>query len=1076
MDPPSSIPLRSSGIPRPSSSRLPVLRPSASQSQLRSSTAGPQVQRKPSLPTVSRPQLSSHGAQTLQKKTSRSSIARSTTPSTSTLPNTSSSRASLTSASRRVPSINASSRTSSIDSTFKKPIGRPQSRQTRHRPPPVSASREQGVEEDVLGDLDGFRSASRASSRAGSREQDMDNAAESDPEPVEPPRRKARPSLSDRTIESLSQLPASPAGKGRRRSSFFSADNSMPPPARPASALGGSNRRPTTSDGTPQPAPATPRRLGGLTQRGSMTAPGKRSASTTLPSTTSTPSKASTLRTALQPKAQPLAQRQNLQSTPRARPLSNSKTMTARTPKSRPSLTGIFDEATSPPGTAAPLTPPPGRQTASNNRTPETSRKVSNSSAALREQIAKAKAARRSDVTVNADDTPRKVSSSSGTLREQIAKAKEAARQAHATKQFRVDTPPKEVPAVTENEFGIEPDPEEVSQFDFGFDDPFNQTSKGGKSVLRKRVDGARADGRLNIAAMALSEMPEEVLNMYKFNSDDATVAWGEVVDLTTMIAADNEFATLPEKLFPDVDPESSLGDDEDGPQFGAVQSIDLHGNMLTQLPIGLKWLSQLSKLNLARNQLSADSFDVISRISSLREVKLSENKLLGALPGSVGSLKQLEVLEVQGNKLTSLPKEICELVHLRTLNISENLLTTVPSELFTSVPIVELIATKNNFSGSFFDVDTVPHLQNLQLSNNSLASLCVTGTILLPALKTLNVSANRLSALPDISSWTSLTTLLAGENKLSVFPEGFVTLQQLRSADFSANNITKLDEKIAVMNGLMNLTLVANPLRDRKFLSMETQDIKRDLMSRLEPTEGGMGQDEEGADAAVGAELSHEENGWQLKPSGTLDLSSQNLSELDEGALLSFAERNDVRQLYLQQNCLTVIPNMLSGLPHLTLLDLSKNNMSTPLMDRLELPRLRELRLSGNKLQSLGDLLTLLSAPALQHLDVSNNRLSGTLPSMRDTFPGLILLIASDNAISEVSAKVLEGLKVVNLSNNEIPKLDPRIGLLQGTLTSLDVEGNTFRVPNYAVLQKGTDAVLNWLRDKVPLGDGETF
>src|SRR3954464_4751565 len=137
-----------------------------------------------------------------------------------------------------------------------------------------------------------------------------------------------------------------------------------------------------------------------------------------------------------------------------------------------------------------------------------------------------------------------------------------------------------------------------------------------------------------------------------------------------------------------------------------------------------------------SRNRLTMEVFDVISQVTTLRELKLAENTLEGALPSSIASLSQLEILELQGNKLTSLPTEIRELVHLRTLNISGNKLSALPSELFTSGSMIELFAGNNAFSGSFFNVDTVPHLQILHLANNSISSLCATGTLLLPSLK----------------------------------------------------------------------------------------------------------------------------------------------------------------------------------------------------------------------------------------------------------------------------------------------------------------------------------------------------
>jgi hypothetical protein len=117
-------------------------------------------------------------------------------------------------------------------------------------------------------------------------------------------------------------------------------------------------------------------------------------------------------------------------------------------------------------------------------------------------------------------------------------------------------------------------------------------------SVLRHRVDNARTDGRLNIAALALKEIPEEVLKMYdyEFNKDSSSIAWGEAVDLTRFIAADNELEVIPDEIFP-------ADDDDNGMQFGGVELLDLHGNHLSGLPLGVRRLERLTVLNLVSFQ-----------------------------------------------------------------------------------------------------------------------------------------------------------------------------------------------------------------------------------------------------------------------------------------------------------------------------------------------------------------------------------------------------------------------------------------------------------------------------------------
>lgn len=123
--------------------------------------------------------------------------------------------------------------------------------------------------------------------------------------------------------------------------------------------------------------------------------------------------------------------------------------------------------------------------------------------------------------------------------------------------------------------------------------DPFNQRPKGGESVLSRRIADARMEGRLNIAALGLREVPTEVLKMYDFNSESGGAAWGEFVDLSRFTAADNDIDSIPDEMFPDTDEDDKMA------QFGGLLTIDLHGNLLSGLPLGFRRLEMLTALNL---------------------------------------------------------------------------------------------------------------------------------------------------------------------------------------------------------------------------------------------------------------------------------------------------------------------------------------------------------------------------------------------------------------------------------------------------------------------------------------------
>lgn len=193
-------------------------------------------------------------------------------------------------------------------------------------------------------------------------------------------------------------------------------------------------------------------------------------------------------------------------------------------------------------------------------------------------------------------ESPSSYRKSSAALRDQIAKAKAAKRAAARQPSTTFDaTDSQDVPIVPSDD-----------GFDFGvYHDPFNlkRGESSAKKVLQQRISAARTTGRLNIAALDLKEIPVDVTKMYDLGSigaDDGS--WAESVDLTRFVAADNELEKLDDKLFPNSSTED-LGDEEaeQGNIFGGLETLDLHGNLLVEVPAGFQRLSHVTSLNLVR-------------------------------------------------------------------------------------------------------------------------------------------------------------------------------------------------------------------------------------------------------------------------------------------------------------------------------------------------------------------------------------------------------------------------------------------------------------------------------------------
>lgn len=271
-------------------------------------------------------------------------------------------------------------------------------------------------------------------------------------------------------------------------------------------------------------------------------------------------------------------------------------------------------------------------------------------------------------------------------------------------------------------------------------------------------------------------------------------------------------------------------------------------------------------------------------------------------------------------------------------------------------------------------------------------------------------------------------------------------------------------------MESLVALSLGNNPLRDRRFLTMGTDDVKNELRNRLFPQEPEVSNDPHIATDSNSQEAIFTPTRWPVKPGGILDRSSTSLKDVNPSDLDHLID-TPIRTFAFHHNQLNSIPSSIDmHASTLTTLDLSHNKLSgsSYLSKSLFLPSLQELNLASNTINSLSPLVTCFSAPALQTVNVSFNRITA-LPVLRDTYPSLTTLLACDNAIPELPVECAKGLQVLDVCRNDIPHLEPQLGLLEVEgLKMLGVEGNRFRVPRREVVEKGSEAVMEWLRGRI--------
>eukprot|EP00668_Euglena_longa_P000752 GGOE01000909.1.p1 GENE.GGOE01000909.1~~GGOE01000909.1.p1 ORF type:complete len:719 (-),score=193.41 GGOE01000909.1:253-2205(-) len=200
-----------------------------------------------------------------------------------------------------------------------------------------------------------------------------------------------------------------------------------------------------------------------------------------------------------------------------------------------------------------------------------------------------------------------------------------------------------------------------------------------------------------------------------------------------------------------------------------------------------------LMSVDAADNALPIKEVDAVQQRISLAT---STDKLdladcaLEEVPSEVFDLVNLELLALNGNRLTSLPPAIGRLTKLRRLVVAGNQLRTLPPEIGHLTALEELFI----------------HGNDLEFLPDALGNLC--------CLRNLCVSGNRLQALPStIGNLQQLTNLTAGGNQLREVPHTFGGLRNLVLLHLHGNRLTSLPNSIGNCEALQELYVQGNYL-----------------------------------------------------------------------------------------------------------------------------------------------------------------------------------------------------------------------------------------------------------------------
>ncbi|EHB16546.1 Leucine-rich repeat-containing protein 40 [Heterocephalus glaber] len=456
---------------------------------------------------------------------------------------------------------------------------------------------------------------------------------------------------------------------------------------------------------------------------------------------------------------------------------------------------------------------------------------------------------------------------------------------------------------------------------------------------------------------------------------------------------------------------------------------LKIHDNQLTSLPSAIRELENLQKLNVSHNKLKILPEEVTNlknlkglylqhnelsclpegfeQLSSLEDLDLSNN-LLTAVPGSFSSLSSLMRLNLSSNQLKNLPAEISRMKKLKHLDCNSNLLETIPPE-FAGMESLELLYLRRN------KLRFLPEFLSCRL------------------LKELHVGENQIEMLgaEHLKHLSSILVLDLRDNKLKSVPDEITLLQSLERLDLSNNDISSLPCSLGNLP-LKFLALEGNPLRTirREIINKGTQEVLKYLRSKIKD-DGPTHNDSAPDTTAMTLPSESRVNVHAIVALKLLDYSDKQTTLIPD-EVFDAVKSNVVTSVNFSKNQLCEIPkrnNFLNSLPE----------------DMKSLIRLQTINLSFNRFKVLPEVLY--HIPTLESILISNNQVGSLDPQ---------------------KMKMMENLMTLDLQNNDLLQIPPELGNCV-SLRTLLLDGNPFRVPRAAILMKGTAAVLEYLRDRIP-------
>uniref|UniRef100_A0A8B9CZR0 non-specific serine/threonine protein kinase n=1 Tax=Anser brachyrhynchus TaxID=132585 RepID=A0A8B9CZR0_9AVES len=240
---------------------------------------------------------------------------------------------------------------------------------------------------------------------------------------------------------------------------------------------------------------------------------------------------------------------------------------------------------------------------------------------------------------------------------------------------------------------------------------------------------------------------------------------------------------------------------------------LDLHSNRFTSFPTYLLKMNCIANLDISRNDIGPSfALDPYLRCPTLKQLNLSYNQLVCTPEFLANVAENLEQLLLEGNKISCICSPIC-LKELKILNISKNSISSLAEDVFMGCTKLELFNARMNALEIMPDLSS--SITTLKLSQNNFINVPET-ILLLPHLRSVDLSQNKIISLPGPVHWKSLNLreLLFNHNQIGILDlsEKACAWSRLEKLHLSHNNLKEIPPQIGFLENLTSLDVSYNP------------------------------------------------------------------------------------------------------------------------------------------------------------------------------------------------------------------------------------------------------------------------